>query len=211
MRKKTVEKVLSFEGTYSFYLDDFEDIAVVLNEAYGSYGIETEDFELEDVAELSQLKPANVTKLSISGPADHNAEGWLNGLKFWVYPQYVQIYLRNRDDYKALGVAARIEQIIQGAKTGTGEKHNTFATVTLTRRDGSRHEETKGLPVSVTNALVVKEVKAPIKVESVAEPVSIAEDRRGFLKRNKDKIILSLLSAALGAISTILVRLAMGK
>ncbi len=234
MKKKTVEAFIYPEGVFDFYIDDLEKIAEILKDAYGSYDIETTEHELEDVTELSKVPDDSLKSVKLSAPAKPKSNNIRNtdklkkyteqydylgttGLRLSISSEHgerISLYLRNRDEFKAIGTAEKIKEVIERAKTGSVDEAGLWGckvTIRSNRRSPQKASHTaETTPVSVMNPITVEKINSSVDINSISKPVDIAPDRRSYFRRNKDHLIHILIAAVVGAGLTLLIKLIFG-
>ncbi len=223
MKKKIVGTIKSYEGEYTFYIDDIEEIAEILKSGYGGCDIDLTEYELDDITELSQIPGDSLDSVRISAPPRYHVkvsfktneeeqqylkaekESRTTGLTFWLSPFQLFLSIQNKTEFKAIGVATKLENVIERARTDSAEEAGISLVKPIILLSRRMPEDTKGSKVSeatavlVVNSVTVDAIKSPVAVSSIGQPVSIEVDRRPFLKRNKDKLLIALISALLGA------------
>lgn len=112
MKRKIVQEEKSFSGTYEFYLDDIEQIAAMLQEAYGSFSLEIDDYELDSFQEVAGLNKEEANYIRLQAPADVLTRTL--GVRIGTSRLY--LVMEDKYDYKAIGVATEITKRIEARK-----------------------------------------------------------------------------------------------
>ena len=192
------------------YKSDLEKIFNLFKDNYPEIKIVADGFKLDDFSELSKINKQEIVDFKIS--ADDPEDFLGNSISVEFSKDSTTIYLSDEDDIKLRGLAAQIGDILSDRKSYL----RFFATfwapflsfLILETLIGFLIKESVALIQLLTVLLVAMLLVWGSRLDTKKHSLIYLYDdssASSFLKRNKDKILLSAISALMGGIITLVI------
>lgn len=192
------------------YKSDLEKIFNLFKDNYPEIEIVADGFKLDDFFELSKINKQEIVDFKIS--ADDPEDFLGNSISVEFSKDSTTIYLSDEDDIKLRGLAAQIGDILSDRKSYL----RFFATfwapflsfLILETLIGFLIKESVALIQLLTVLLVAMLLVWGSRLDTKKHSLIYLYDdssASSFLKRNKDKILLSAISALMGGIITLVI------
>jgi hypothetical protein len=114
MKFKSKQKTLTITYPTKLFLEDLEHIYAILKEVVDKVTIDNDDFEFENLHDLSEMKSSDLKNLNLIGYKNN----WPT-ISFLVYPNNISIRI-NQDEPSLLGAMEKIKEVISTRRLLTG-------------------------------------------------------------------------------------------
>lgn len=199
MKPKSKERITTIKQPTKLFLEDLELIFSILQETMDKVEVENDDFEFDNIQDLSQIKADSLIRLKFFGYKN-------NMIQIFIYicPKYISIILK-KDDPILIGTIEKIKEIFGARKRNFFLSPKTVLVFSII-----------GLVISVSylGSQLFLEVKSfffiPLigMISSVLSLfflyfsknqiiLSYSKNAPSFWKRNQDKIIIGIITSFL--------------
>jgi hypothetical protein len=189
------------------YKSDLEKIFNLFKDHYPKIEIVADGFKLDDISELSKIDKQEIVEFSISA---YDEKFFGNSISVDFSKDSTTVHLDDEDDIKARGLATQIGDILSNRKSylrfftnfGIGlPLYSVFLILILSFFKGSSTE--RGLLLLANILLFVVWLFLGLRLDMKKHSLIYLYDNSsasGFFKRKKDDILLSVISALIGAL-----------
>lgn len=185
------------------YLDDLKKIANILSEKCSVVSIGTDDCIFLNIDELKELDATLIKDLEISCKNPY--------LRLSFRPYRAELYF-SEDNIENRGLASKLEDIIQKRQRNklfwwTVNSANILFAISLSL---IIYWQTNSLVAAYIAFILLSFAFIPLVIKFKRHTTILLKNKKddiGFYSRNKDKIILTILGAGIGAVFTLLVQI----
>lgn len=217
MEKIEMEKIQkSYRKKYPIlriFKQDIKEIADIFKQNYEKIKIVADGYQLNDISEIDNIKKQEITDLEISCGGYSLESGYYTGLilSFSQDSAYISVY--NDEDVKALGVASKIDTILSRRENKILNLlvsywmflvFNVIIWLVIWLFPSNENEILKPALLIFILLIVLFWMIWNWKVDTKKYSLIYLYDSKapGFFKRNRDNIILVIISAVAGGIIT---------
>lgn len=187
------------------YLDDVEQLFNILKKRAKSVNIETEKYELDDVAHLKEIKSDKIHKLTLSSSNPY--------ISIDFESDSARVYI-SEDTTLNRGILSEIEDVIKRCRRRIAhifhKSHPEFYLSAVAALSVLQvHEYMKGWLFGAFTALIITPIVLGIifycKIDFYQYSTIILSERHGqdtFFKRNRDGIVVGIIVAIITAVVT---------
>jgi hypothetical protein len=184
------------------YLDDIEEIVTIIKEIDAQPKIQVEDFRLDNLEEMTSLKKDMLHEMNISSTRPY--------ISLEMRPSWIRLYI-SEDKAESRGIFEKIRTILVSRKRPfTWIIHNSFlysVWCILALYGVVWGVRLKSIILTASFAIIfilaivftIYGINDQFKRYTIIIP-KYKQDSPNFIKRNRDKIIIAIISAIIGAV-----------
>jgi hypothetical protein len=216
MKRNDPGEIRNIEGHYVVTLALVKRLCGIMNDAFGSFTLYVNDYELEGLHEVPLIPDAEVKKIDIVGrKKPPEGQEWMKNVtpKVSVYmgEKVLLISQTEKYDFVAIGVVTRVLEVLDKAKVESPKTTPGFATCEISLEGFAD----QNVPAAPPDAIAVQGTPAavgagPVPTSLLDVDKIIQATEKSFWRRNKDKIIVGIILSAVALVGGIILAVVKG-